>query len=573
MKWRLIQSAFLAATLCAAAELRAQQVGDSVIVVVDNAPVVDNNNQVVETLGEGSGIQIEGVKDNWLWIALRIPGWIRKDYVLLPDDAIKHYTEQIRQDPSNAWAFCSRGNAWDYKGERDMALADYNEAIRLDPTQASYFSNRGIAWAEKAEFDKAVADYNEALRLDPNEAFYYVSRSRCWNAKGNYDKAVADCDSAIRLNPKYEDARYCRGWNWYCQGDCDKAIADFDEAFRMDPKDAGALVDRGLAFAEKKDFDKAAADCEQALRLAPKSSGVHSDAGWIRLKMRDYGKAASEFDEALRLRKDDAGCYNQRAWLQATCPDERYRDGQKALDNAKRACVLRNWNYWGDLDTYAAANAESGDFEQAKRWETKAIDLTDSDCDKRDCRARLKLYEEKKPYRDLSTASSAPPNRAELRSAGAYFTRGGAWLGRGDYGHALADLGNAVHLDPQFADGYNGLAWLQATCAEGRYRDGKKAVENARRACDLGHWKTASYLDTLAAAYAEGGAFDQAVRWEQAALYLTKDEGRKQDYRIRLRLYESNKAYRDRPLSLGADSKKSAKVTALLGSKHKPRRN
>jgi tetratricopeptide (TPR) repeat protein len=96
---------------------------------------------------------------------------------------------------------------------------------------------------------------------------------------------------------------------------------------------------------------------------------------------------------------------NNLGWLLATCPDERYRDGKQALENAGKACQLvggKNWHY---IDTLAAAYAESGNFQKAKEWHAKAIELaatdkTVTDKDKKEMRDRLELYTQGKPYRE-----------------------------------------------------------------------------------------------------------------------------------------------------------------------------
>ena len=88
------------------------------------------------------------------------------------------------------------------------------------------------------------------------------------------------------------------------------------------------------------------------------------------------------------------------------------------------------------------------------------------------------------------------------------------------------------------------LAFLQATCPDDTYRDGEKAVINAKRACQLDGEKQPRYLDTLAAAYAEDGDFEKAVKWQEKALEKASDETIKKRYRSRLELYRQGKPYR-----------------------------
>ena len=67
----------------------------------------------------------------------------------------------------------------------------------------------------------------------------------------------------------------------------------------------------------------------------------------------------------------------------------------------------------------------------------------------------------------------------------------------------------------------------------------------ATRACELTQWKNANDLDTLAAAYAEVGEFDEAVEWQEKAIQLTTDAERKQKHQDRLKLYKEKKPYRE----------------------------
>jgi len=66
------------------------------------------------------------------------------------------------------------------------------------------------------------------------------------------------------------------------------------------------------------------------------------------------------------------------------------------------------------------------------------------------------------------------------------------------------------------AQAMNDYAWLLATSEHAEVRDGPRALSLARRAVE--QERTPSYLDTLAAAYAEFGLFDQAVATQREAL-------------------------------------------------------
>ncbi len=82
------------------------------------------------------------------------------------------------------------------------------------------------------------------------------------------------------------------------------------------------------------------------------------------------------------------------------CPDEKVRDGKQALLDAKRACELTYWKWTGGLEAFAAACAETGDFDEAVRWQTWAVaSLTNAKQPDEAAQTRLDLYKDHKPYR------------------------------------------------------------------------------------------------------------------------------------------------------------------------------
>jgi hypothetical protein len=88
------------------------------------------------------------------------------------------------------------------------------------------------------------------------------------------------------------------------------------------------------------------------------------------------------------------------------------------------------------------------------------------------------------------------------------------------------------------------LAWLLSTCPEGRFRDGKRAIEIATEVNERTRWTSGIVLEPLAAAYAEAGQFDQAVRYQLKALQDPNFASR-DDSLQRLQLYRQKKPYRN----------------------------
>ncbi len=284
------------------------------------------------------------------------------------DDLFNDFGQNLQRDMAYADLCMQRASIWVSAKEYDRALDELNNAIRLNPHLAGAYIGRGHVRCDRKEYDGAIADYNEALKIDPRALMAFIGRARVRAIKGEHDSAIADYDEAVRIDPQSEVTYLGRAFAWHQKKDYARAIADYSEVIRLNPRMVGAYLGRSHARSQNK----------------------------------DYGQALADLDRAIELDPTDAQAHNNRAWLWATCPDAKVRDGKKAIESATKACELTEWKEGGLIDTLAAAYAEAGDFDAAVEWQTQANPLLTQPDDKADGEKRLKLYREKKPYRETN---------------------------------------------------------------------------------------------------------------------------------------------------------------------------
>jgi tetratricopeptide (TPR) repeat protein len=376
-------------------------------------------------------LHVEEDRGKWLRVSSHgVSGWLSKKDALLVDDAVPYFSKQLQHHPRDPWLYTMRGIARLDQKDYERAMRDLDEGIRIDPTKASSFQVRGAIHFVRKEYGQAIKDFSEAIRLDPKDPDGFSNRGLAQQTMGDFRRAIRDFDVAIQLDPKNTEFLNGRGYARALMGDYDRAIEDYTAALVVEPKNVNVLLNRARAYGERgrlqlaiQDLDQAIldpkcaaaltmrgfiggklgayrgalADLDAAIRLDPESVHALNCRGRIHEIQNRFGLAHKDYFRASRLAPDDATSLDLFAWLLATCPNEEFRDGERALVLASRACERSSWKEPDFIETLAAAFAESGDFEQALKWQKKAIA---SFGEARDgTRSRLRAYEQGQPYR------------------------------------------------------------------------------------------------------------------------------------------------------------------------------
>lgn len=292
-------------------------------------------------------------------------------------------------------------------------------------------------------------------------------------------------------------------------GNLDAAIQEYNRIITLNltPQLASIVVmRRGSCYYAKHDLNRAIADYDQALRLDSKNAAGYDNRANALDARGDWDDALKDYSESVRLNPRNAYVYLNR--------------GSLRLEHGNVSDAL------ADYDKTLALNP---------REENAHIG-----------RAQIYLLQCKREaaLREANAAISIAPGQSS-----GYVCRASVYRELRRYADAEADIKKAMRLkyyDPTAVLG--SLAAFRATCPDPDFRNGKEALELAQRRCQNENFFGYGCLDTLAAAYAEIGDFDQAVDYETKAIekapprlpYLA-------DMKDRLELYKKHKPFRDEP--------------------------
>jgi hypothetical protein len=177
------------------------------------------------------------------------------------------------------------------------------------------------------------------------------------------------------------------------------AVAFFTGVIEAQPRVGAHYLRRAVAWSERGEYRKANGDGTEAIRLEPNNPAGYYGRAVARHLGREYAGALEDYGAVIRLAPGHAGAHAGRAWLRATCPEAKYRDGAEAVRDALRACELTGWGDPDCLDNLAAACAEHGQFDEAVRWQSKALEFpTFSGQRRENGLARVRLYRGHQPY-------------------------------------------------------------------------------------------------------------------------------------------------------------------------------
>lgn len=348
-------------------------------------------------------------------------------------EAVEHFQEALRIRPDFAEVHHNLGIALQASGSPRVAAAHYEKALRIKPDFAEARYDWGIALQTLGRHQEAAEHYQKALQIRPDYAEAHLNLGNCMLALARHQDAVAHYQEALRIRPDYASAHYRLGNALRKQGHFDEAVTHlqhtlratpdslavqielvdtlkrigrhrealplFEELLRRKPEHAGFHDQLGLCLLKLGRLDEAEERFQQAVRLRGDFLDARINLARVLLLQKRPDEAVEHYEHVLKLKPDHLVALNDLAWLLGTSVVADVRDGQRAVTLAKEAVRLTEHKNPSLLDSLSVAYAETGNFQEAIRWQTKAIELAPEPM-KEALRQRLQLYISGKPFRE-----------------------------------------------------------------------------------------------------------------------------------------------------------------------------
>jgi tetratricopeptide (TPR) repeat protein len=279
-----------------------------------------------------------------------------------------------------------------------------------------------------------------------------------------------------------------------------ESIVGLETQIAVRPDYAAIRNDVAVLYIRTGQAQKAAAHFAQVVRLEPRSAAARFNLGSALQASGDVGGATAEYREALRLDPSHARAHA--------------RVGEIVLSQGRVDEAIVHLREATRLDpTELSPHYNLGVAEIAAGRLADAV-------------APLE--------RAVQISPSFPEARYNLARVLAGLHR---------YSDAIAQLRSALVARPDWTDAMAQLSWLLATHPDAAARNPDEAIALASRAAELSGRKDASVLDSLAAAYASAGRFQEAVASAEAAEKLASGSAPVLvgEIRARLALYRAGR--------------------------------
>ncbi|MCE9556032.1 MAG: tetratricopeptide repeat protein [Planctomycetes bacterium] len=326
-------------------------------------------------------------------------------------------TKAAELDPNHAPTHEALGLILMLSKDLPGSIKHLDKAAELAPENPSVQANRARVLAMLKENDKAIEAIDKALKASPNNVGWQLLKANILSIAGRKDEALAGVDKLISGQPELIEAMRIRAHILAGSEKLPDAIAELEKALQKAPNDVELVADLAMLYSADKKPKRAIELYDKVLSgETTKLPQFYRGRGDAQLSIGNQKEAIDDYEQALKKMPTDSGILNNLAWVLATSPNDKLRNGKRAVELATLACKETEFKAPHILSTLAAAYAETGDFKAAIEWSEKAVQAGAGDTEVNEQLAKeLASYKDGKPWREVQNEADAkeksPPEK------------------------------------------------------------------------------------------------------------------------------------------------------------------
>ncbi len=368
-----------------------------------------------------------------------------------------------------------------------------------------------LTWRQGWIYQDEETLWRDTLAKNPDAWIGHNNLGVIVAEQGKRAEGIAHYRRVIALRPQYGTVYSNLANALVVEGQLTEAVRLYEEAARLEPENARTQHVLGLLLVERGRLADAARHLEAAVKAAPDEQPPRVHLAGVLSDLGRHDEAVAQYEAAIALDPNDVSSrYDFAVELAAVGR----RDDALAQ---YRAVIRRDPRHADAHNNLAVALAAEGRNDAALAHYRAAL-------------------------------ASAPDDEVvRLNLARLFMSMGWAE-------EVLELLRDGMARAPESGRLANALGWYLATLPAANLRDGAEAVRLAELASRQAGDDDPNLLDTLAAAYAEAGRFEDAVRTAGRARQLAAAGAQDElvgTLEARLTLYRKGEPYRETPATPG----------------------
>lgn len=286
------------------------------------------------------------------------------------------------------------------------------------------FEVRGTEALNRGQWTKAIDSFSRGVSVAPDNPLLRHRLATALFIAGNVDEAQREFEEVARRSPDYAPAQYSLGVLLESRGQDAAAAERYVAAIKHQPTYVQARMRLAGILRRSGRANEALEHFEDVTKIDPQLADASIEMAITLVRMARYAEARDRLAAGMSTFPDHPGFARALARLLAAAPDDRVRDGRRALALAEKLVHADQSIEVGE--TLAMALAETGRFAEAAAIQRDLIAAARSG-GRSDLAAQLeqnlRLYESRVacrvPWRDADVGDVSAAARDALRAAAA----------------------------------------------------------------------------------------------------------------------------------------------------------